>query len=80
MIGTGVGIGCVMSCRWIDRWHWGGDQLLGACDIGFAACAGQQSVVADAMKPLWQNVEQEAPDKLASGECHCAYRACPLRW
>src|SRR5215831_21409957 len=24
------------------------------------------------MKPLWQNVEQEAPDKLAGGECHCA--------
>src|SRR5215470_16224020 len=24
------------------------------------------------MKPLWQNMEQEAPDKLAGGECHCA--------
>src|SRR6516162_10011080 len=24
------------------------------------------------MKPLWQNVEQEAPDKLVGGECHCA--------
>src|SRR5215469_529633 len=24
------------------------------------------------MKPLWQNVEQEAPDKLAAGEGHCA--------
>src|SRR5215469_4036325 len=23
------------------------------------------------MKPLWQNVEQEAPDELVGAECHC---------
>jgi hypothetical protein len=40
--------------------HWGGHQVLGARDIGFAAGAGQQSVVADAMKPLRQNVNSSA--------------------
>ena len=36
-----------------------------------SAGAGQQPVMADAMKPLWQNVEQEAPDELVGAECHC---------
>src|SRR6516162_2991684 len=29
------------------------------------------------MKPLWQNVEQEAPDKLARAERHCAVPRLP---
>jgi hypothetical protein len=74
MIGRGARIGCVVRCWRIDLRHWGGDQVLGARDIGFAAGAGQQSVVADAMKPLRQNVEQEAPDELV-----VRYRGCPLR-
>ena len=67
MIGRGVRIGCVVRCRRIDLRHWGGHQLPGARDVGLAAGAGQQPVVADAMKPLWQNVEQEAPDELVGG-------------
>jgi len=35
----------------IDRWHWDGYQL-GARDVGFAGGAGEQPVVADAMKPF----------------------------
>ena len=65
-----VRIGGVGRCRWIDRRHWGGEQLPGACHVGLAAGAGEQPVVADAVKPLWQNVEQEAPDELLGGERH----------
>jgi hypothetical protein len=53
MIGHGVEIGCVVCCRRIDLRHWGSHQLLDARDVGLAAGAGQQPVVADAMKRLW---------------------------
>src|SRR5260370_304572 len=59
----------------IHRRHGHGDQFSGARDVGLAGGAGEQSVVADAMEPLWQNMEQEAPDKLAGRERH---RAKPL--
>src|SRR5215831_11433590 len=62
MIGRGVRIDCVVRGPWIELRHWCGDQFLGAHDVGFAAGAGKQSVMADAMKPLRQNVEQEAAD------------------
>jgi len=42
------------------------------------AGAGQQPVMADAMKPLWQNVEQEAPDELIGAECHRAVPRLPV--
>jgi hypothetical protein len=66
MIGHGARIGgvVVVRHRWIDPRHWGGHQFLGAGDVGFAAGARQQAVVADAMEALRQNVEQEAPDEL----------------
>ena len=57
MIGRGVRIGGVVHCRRIHLRHWSGHQLPGARDVGLAAGAGQQPVMADAMKPLWQNVE-----------------------
>jgi hypothetical protein len=47
----------------------------GARDIGLAGGAGEQSVMADAMEPRWQNVEQEAPDELVGRQ---RYRAKPL--
>ena len=53
MIGRGVRTGCFVRCRWIDLRDWGADKLLGARNVGFAAGAGEQPVVADAMKPLW---------------------------
>ena len=31
-----------------------------------------------AMKALWQKVEQEAPDELVGGECHCAVPRLPV--
>jgi hypothetical protein len=33
-------------------------------DIGGAACIGEETVMADAVKTLWQDMEQEAADEL----------------
>src|SRR5271169_3823000 len=77
MIGGGVRTGCVLCYRRLVR-HWGGHQLPGACDVGPAAGARQQPVVADAVKSLRQNVEQEAPDELVGGEGHCAVPDLPV--
>jgi len=46
----------------------GGDQLLGARDIGFAGGAGEQPVVADAVKSPGQDVKQETSDELVCGK------------
>src|SRR5215467_10940706 len=78
MIGGGVRIGDVVHCRRINLRHWSIYQLPGARDVGLAAGAGQQPVVADAMKPLWQNVEQKAPDELVGAERHCAVPRRPI--
>src|SRR6516162_1893099 len=53
MIGRGAGIGDVMRGRRINLRYCGGHQLLGTRDVGLASGAGEQPVVADAMKPLW---------------------------
>jgi hypothetical protein len=73
--GAGGQICVVVLCRRIGHCHWRGDQFSGARNVGLAGGAGEQSVVADAMEPLGQNVEQEAPDELAGRERH---RAKPL--
>src|SRR5256885_12782913 len=78
MIGGGVRIGGVVRCRRLDLRDWGADKLLGARDVGLAAGAGQQPVVADAMEALWQNVEQEAPDKLVDAKRHDAVPRLPV--
>ena len=64
-------------CRLCQRLR-GGDQLPGACDVGFAAGAGEQPVMADAVKSLGQDVEQEAPDELVGGERHRAIPRLPV--
>ena len=46
--------------------------------IGLGAAARQQSVVPDAMEPLGQNVQHEAPDELARGHSHRLVAAGPL--
>src|SRR5882757_6743971 len=62
----------------IRHCHWRGDQFSGARDVGLAGGAGEQSVVADAMEPLRQNVEQEAPDELVGRERHGAVPRLPV--
>src|SRR5260370_40147080 len=73
--GAGVQVRVVVLCRRIRHCYWRGDQFSGARDVGLAGSGGEQSVVAYAMEPLGQNVEQEAPDELAGRERH---RAKPL--
>ncbi len=46
------------------------EQLAGALEIILACAAGEQAVVADAVKALGQGVQQEAADELIGGECH----------
>src|SRR5215831_14471206 len=78
MIGRGVRTDSVVCCRRAVVRGWGADKLLGTRDVGFAAGARQQPVVADAVEPLRQNVEQEAPDELVGGERHCAVPRLPV--
>ena len=49
MIGGGVRIGGVVHCRRINLRHWSSHQLPGVRNVGLAAGACQQPVVADAM-------------------------------
>ena len=53
MIGRDVRIGYVGRLRRIGRWQRSGDQLPGTRNVVLAAGAGEQSIVADAMKPFW---------------------------
>ena len=69
----------VMLCRQIDRRQGRGDQFSGARDIGLAGGAGEEAVVTDAVEPLGQDVEQEAPDELVGASVIVRNRACPLR-
>ena len=71
-------IGGFVHHRGINRRHRGGDQLPGARNIGLAAGTGEEPVVANAMKPFWQDVEQEAPDELVGAERHCAVPRLPI--
>src|SRR3954469_5805329 len=40
-----------------------------AREAGSARRTGEQAVVANAVEPAWQDVEQEAADELVGGEC-----------
>src|SRR4051794_37762733 len=76
MTGCGaVRISGAVRCRRLCRRLRGGDQLPGSRDVGFAAGACEQPIMADAVKSLGQDVKQEAPDELVSSEGH---RAIPL--
>src|SRR5436309_3200270 len=58
----GCGRLAVRSCN--------GEQLTGACDVVGASAFGKQAVVADAVQPFWQHVDEEAADELEGGERH----------
>jgi hypothetical protein len=59
MIGRGGRTGCVLCCRRLDLRDWGAHKLLGACDVGFAAGAGQQPVVADVVRRTYTDKWEE---------------------
>ena len=50
--------------RYIRRWRFRPEQCTDLRDIGLAACAGQQAVMADAVESVGQHVDQEAADEL----------------
>src|SRR5580704_60480 len=79
MIGRGVPIGRVARCRRIDLRHWGGHQLLGARDVGLAAGARQQPVVADAMNPFGRTCSRKRLMNSSALSVIVQYRAGPLR-
>jgi hypothetical protein len=68
----------VALCRWIHHRHGRGDQFPGARDIGLAGGAGEEAVMTDAVEPLRQDVEQEAPDELVGREHHRAKPRLPV--
>jgi hypothetical protein len=45
-------------------------QLAGAFEVRLSGGAGEQAVVADAVEPARQDVEQEAADELVGSERH----------
>src|SRR5262245_44143861 len=54
----------------INRNNWRHEQLAGAGDILGALSGGEQAVVADAVEPCWQHVDQETANELVDGEGH----------
>ena len=49
---------------------WDVEQLTGASDVPGPAAIGEQAVMADAVEPAGQHVDEEAADELVDGECH----------
>src|SRR2546423_1690820 len=49
---------------------WNGEQFAGSGDVVGAGTVGEQSVVADAVEAVRQDVDEKAADELAGGQCH----------
>ena len=76
---SGVGlIRGIVLWRGIHCRYGRGNQLPRLRDVGFAGGAREQAVVADAVEPFGQDVEQKAPDELVRRSVIVRYRACPL--
>jgi hypothetical protein len=56
----------------LDRFHhrWRREQFPGPCNVGPAFGAGEQAIVADAVKTLRQDVQQKAPNELVRSQGH----------
>src|SRR6185369_4279132 len=69
-----LGTGCRLIHLRRPRWLWErllGDQLASPSDrVGLGTAAGEQAVVSDAMEPLRQHVQHEAPDELGRFDRH----------
>src|ERR1043166_3928142 len=59
-------------------WLWRGEQLAGARDICGAGGACEQTIVADAMEAVGQNVDEEAADELVCCERHALVAIAPF--
>jgi hypothetical protein len=47
-----------------------GEQRAGLGDVLRAPAIGEEPVMADAVKPLWEHMQEETPDELMRGERH----------
>ena len=54
------------------------EEFAGAREAGLARRSGEQAVVADAVEPAWQKVEQEAADELVGAERHDPLPVCAI--
>lgn len=63
---VGVALALALATTWCRR----GKQLAGAGDVLGADAAGEQAVVANAMKAGWQDMHEEAADELVGREPH----------
>ena len=59
-------------CDWrvIELGLFGPEQGSDLCYVVLSSRAGEQAVVADAMKAIWQNVDEEAADELIGCQSH----------
>src|SRR5256886_15992893 len=64
-----VVIGSISIGRFALR-LWRNEQFADARDVVGAGGVGQQAVVADAVEPLGQDVDEEWADELVCGKCH----------
>ena len=54
----------------LPRRLWNIEQLTGSGDVLGSAAIGEQAVMADAVEPAGQHVDEEAADEFIDGECH----------
>ena len=66
--GARLGLIAVIGALVLIAWRRCGEQRAHAGDILGADAAGEQAVVADAVKAGRQDVDEEAADELAGGE------------
>lgn len=60
---------CIVA-RLVGRWRRDVEQAARAFEMILAPCRGEQAIVADAVEPTRQGVEEEAADELVGGEGH----------
>ena len=62
--------GCLCGWRVIELGLFGPEQGSDLCYVGLSLRAGEQAVVADVMKAIWKNVDEEAADELSGCQSH----------
>jgi hypothetical protein len=63
----------------LRRSRWCGEELAGTGKVIATTTAGEQAVVADAVKAPWQDVQQEPTDELVGPKRHGLVRSAPSR-
>src|SRR5262249_58790797 len=61
---------CAIAVSARGSWVWYAEELTGQCDIGGPVGIGEEAVVANAVEPVRQHMDQEAADELVGVERH----------